>query len=63
MKKEVTITLGQEEISNLMIIVEDKDKEEALKFCKNLKEKITKTKSSFRSVYHSGDHIGPAKLK
>ncbi|MDI6786136.1 MAG: hypothetical protein QMD92_05435 [bacterium] len=62
-QRSISINLEQVEVDNLLILVEDKDKEEALNFCKNLKKKIEKIRSSTRSIYQRGGHIGTAKLE
>ncbi|MDI6794454.1 MAG: hypothetical protein QME81_16575 [bacterium] len=61
--KEVNVTLSQAEVTELIILVEDRDKEAALDFCKGLKKKLAITQSGMRSVYQRGGHIGAAKLR
>ncbi|MBU1487640.1 hypothetical protein KKH56_06300 [bacterium] len=61
--KNVTISLEPQEINELTMLVEDRDKEEALNFCKHLKKKIVRIRSGMRSVHQRGGHIGPANLR
>lgn len=61
--KRVSVILEPQEINELMMLLEDRDKEEALNFCKNLKKKIVTIQSGMRSVYQRGGHMGAARLK
>jgi hypothetical protein len=63
MKEKVAIELSEEEINNLIVLVEDRDREEAYQFCREIKKKIDKIKKNLTSIYHKGDHIGSPKLK
>ena len=60
--KDTYVMLLPEEIIRLIGICEEKDKDNALVFLKELRKKVEKVQSGARSSYQRGGHIGPAKF-